>query len=126
MVDIGLRVVSVIVFLILLYQKYGGEKGDHRHVVGGYSAMIWGAILIVLVAIRSTRQEVFTAWYIAHLVVGAAFFVFLFAAGYFGWQTKNDNDRSPFPAAAHYLAAQAAFFTLLGSLALGIISKFAH
>ncbi|MFZ2149586.1 MAG: hypothetical protein WAV15_00280 [Minisyncoccia bacterium] len=129
MVDIGLRVVSGVVLLVLLHQMYVPELGGRRHRAGGVIAMFWGVVLMVLVAIRGAQQESFSALYITHLVVGGIFFLCLFATGFLGWKLHQSNQMkttSLFLPLGHWLAAKGTFYALLATLLLGVSSKMLH
>ncbi|MDP9249014.1 MAG: hypothetical protein M3M85_00680 [bacterium] len=129
MVDIALRLASVVIAVVLAYQMFFTKRGGLWHRRVGALAMLCGIVLVVLVAIRGAQQETFSGLYITHLLIGGIFFLCLFYAGISGWKlhrSKGTEDTSLSAPVGHVITAYATMYLLVATLIFGVLSRLFH
>ncbi len=120
MEDILLRVASVAIFLLILYQLFWSKGGSALHVFTGIATLCCGFLIIVLVSIRGAKQETMSVIYAIHLALGSLFFFFLFLTAIFGFASRT----KVFYVHSHQKAGKLTLWFLLGTLVLGIFSRY--
>ena len=122
MIDILLRVASVVIFCLLFHQIYLSKGGGYRHETFGKVAMGVGILLVIFVAIRGSREDTLSPLYILHLILGGLFFLALFATGVLGWKTRLNRELVFY----HHVAAVTTMILLLLTVVVGVISLISH
>lgn len=118
-VNMLLRVSSILVLAAVIYQIYWSKPGNKFHRRIGAISMALGVIIMGATAIRAAHHhEGMSLVYGMHSLYGTLFFVSLFITGYLGWRART-NRRFARP---HGRMGEVTLCLLAFTLVVGIIS----
>lgn len=118
-VNILLRLATIGILLIVVYQLFFSKKGSLKHILFGKWALFFEMVIAVTVTIRGMQQEIFTPVYVLHLFVGGLFFLAISATGVTGFMSKKNSAI----VYLHKFFAWTTFWVLILTILLGIFSK---
>lgn len=124
LINLLLRLSSIAILIIILYQTFLSKRGGPKHIFWGKVSMFLGILLVILVAIRGFHHNAaLDIWYIVHLLLGTVFFIIFFITIFLGYRanTKKHHQKKD-KMSLHGVMARITLYLLVFTLTVGILS----